>query len=314
MSVTFDNHVIIGAGGAITHALVPEILRLQQAVTLVSRRGTAMPGAVSVKADAADYESLAAAIPEGSVVYLLVGLPYRADIWEQQWPPLVENVMRVCAQKQAILLFFDNVYMYGPVDGPMTEDTAHRPVSRKGAVRAQLAERLLEGFSADEPRGAIARSADFYGPGAGENGIPNLLVLKRMLEGKSPQWMINADYAHSLTYTSDCGRALTLLASDEDAWGRVWHLPTAHPPISLRRFAEIAGEQFSQGVKMALMPRWMLRLGGIFDATIRELPEMAYQYDRDYIFDSTAFETRFSFVPTTYETGIRETIAYLRTN
>tara|TARA_B100000614_G_scaffold233349_1_gene228584 strand:+ start:1436 stop:2032 length:597 start_codon:yes stop_codon:yes gene_type:complete len=191
----------------------------------------------------------------------------------------------------------------------MTEDTPHRPTSEKGRVREQVVNTLLEAFSAGTVRGVVARSADFYGPGADGNGIPNMLVLQRMLAGKAAQWIVSADQPHSLTYSTDCGRALPLLVADESAHNRVWHLPTAHPPITIRRMVEIAADILGAAGKIQTMPRWMLRVGGLFDRTIRELPEMAYQYDRPYLFDSTAFEEHFAFAPTSYEQGIRETIA-----
>ncbi len=313
MPETFSQHVIVGAGGAIAHALVPELVRQNENVTLVSRRGTTLPGVTAIAADATDYASLQTAIPEGSAVYLLVGLPYRRDVWRTTWPLLMENIIRVCSEKHAFLAFFDNVYMYGPVDGPMTEDTPHRPTSEKGRVREGVVNTLLDAFNSGTVRGVVARSADFYGPGADGNGIPNMLVLQRMRAGKAAQWIADADQPHSLTYTTDCGRALPLLVADKTAHNRVWHLPTAHPPISIRRMARIAAEILEISPRTQTMPAWMLRIGGLFDRTIRELPEMAYQYDRPYLFDSTAFEQHFAFTPTSYEQGIRETIVSMHT-
>ena len=202
--------------------------------------------------------------------------------------------------------------MCGPVDGPTTENTPHHPTSIKGTVRQRVTETVLEAFESGAVNGVIARSADFYGPGANANGIPNLLVLQRIVAGKSARWLASADALHSLTYTSDCGRALPLLVGDESTYNRVWHLPTAHPAITMRRFVEIAAQIAETKPRVSIMPRWMLSVGGLFDKTLRELPEMAYQYDRDYIFDSSQFESHFSFSPTSYEQGIRETISSIQ--
>lgn len=305
----YTDHVVVGAGGAIARSLVPELVRQEERVTVVSRSGLSYPGTASVIADASDPEALSVAIPEGSAVYLLVGLPYQTSIWREQWMPLVETVLKVCIEKGAFLLFFDNVYMYGPVDGIMTEDAPHNPTSEKGQVRARVANSVLEAFGSGALDGVIARSADFYGPGANSNGIPNLLVLQRLIAGKRAQWLVDADKLHSLTYTIDCGRALPLLVGDPSSYNQVWHLPTAHPAITMRRFVEIAAEVLETQSRLSVMPRWMLSIGGLFDKTIKEIPEMSYQYDRDYVFDSSKFETHFSFAPTSYEQGIRETLA-----
>jgi hypothetical protein len=37
---------------------------------------------------------------------------------------------------------------------------------------------------------------------------------------------------------------------------------------------------------------------------------MMYQYDRDYVFDSSIFEKRFDFKPTPYLDGIREIVKF----
>jgi nucleoside-diphosphate-sugar epimerase len=135
VSREYSQHVVIGFGGAISQSLVPRLISEGKQVTVVSRSGGAVDGANSIKADALNYQDLFKAIPEGSAVYILVGLPYRRSVWRAQWPPLIENVIRICTEKQAFLLFFDNVYMYGPVNGAMTETTPHRPTSEKGKVR-----------------------------------------------------------------------------------------------------------------------------------------------------------------------------------
>lgn len=308
----YENHVIIGAGGAITHSLVPELIRNKERITLISRSGRALPGTNPVAADATVYEDLLEAVPQGSAVYLLVGLPYEVTVWRAMWPRVMDTVIRVCEAKECLLVFFDNVYMYGPVDGPMTEDTPYRPTSEKGRVRAQIAESLTNAYDSGRIRGIIARSADFYGPGAEKTGIPNFLVVDRMLKGKTAQWLADAKTIHSLTYTTDCGRALPLLVADEGAYDQVWHLPTAHPPITMEQFAALCAEKLDARARVSVLGPVALRLAGLFDKTIRELPEMLYQNRNDYVFDSTKFERHFSFEPTSYEQGIAETVAYHR--
>ena len=48
---------------------------------------------------------------------------------------------------------------------------------------------------------------------------------------------------------------------------------------------------------------------GIFMKIMKELKEMLYQYQEDYIFDSSKFEKAFNFKPTTYKEGIQITAA-----
>jgi len=308
----FENHVVLGAGGAIANALVPQLLRDGERVVLVSRHGTKVEGTESASADATIYDEVLRAVPDGSVVYLLVGLPYDVRIWREQWPRIMSNAIRVCAEKRALLVFFDNVYMYGPVEGPMTEATPYAPTSKKGEIRARIATQLMDECAAGKLHAIIARSADFYGPGAEKTGIPNVLVIERLLAGKSAQWPGSVDRVHSLTYTTDCGKALPLLAADETAYDRIWHLPTAHPPLTMQRFIELAAAAAGGKPKRMVLPRWMIAAGGLFDRTIKELGEVLYQDDHDYVFDSSKIEGRFGLSPTPYEQGIVETVEHYR--
>jgi nucleoside-diphosphate-sugar epimerase len=299
-------HTILGAGGIIGDSLARELMAHQVPVRLVSRHPKPVPGATTHPADLTDPVQTLDAIRDSTVVYCCVGLPYNYSIWRQQWPRIIDNIIAACRQTRARLIFFDNVYMYGQTSGPMTEETPYNPSSRKGDLRARIATQLMSEVRKGNIVASIARSADFYGPGAVKTSIPNFLVFQRLLKGQRAQWLVNAHVPHSLTYTPDAARALRLLAQDNNAWNQVWHLPTAaHPPTGAE-FIERAAMELRKASQYTVLPKWMIRLGGIFDRTTAELYEMLYQYGSEYIFNSTKFETAFSFQPTPYEQGIRE--------
>jgi nucleoside-diphosphate-sugar epimerase len=54
---------------------------------------------------------------------------------------------------------------------------------------------------------------------------------------------------------------------------------------------------------------WLIKIVGLFVPFMKEMPEMMYQYDQDYFFDSTKFEKRFKMTPTSYKDGIKRTIS-----
>lgn len=299
-------HIILGAGGAIANVLSRELMAAGASVRLVSRSGREVAGSESVRADLLDPASVQRAVDEGSTVYLLAGLPYRTPIWRVQWPLIMRNTIDAVASRGARLIFFDNVYMYGRVDGVMTEETPIRPASRKGEVRARIAADLLDAARSGRIKAAIARSADFYGTDA-KTSVPNLLVFQPLAQGKKAQWLVNADVPHSLTYIPDAARALPLLAGAEDSWGQVWHLPTATPPMTGRDLVTAAARELNVEPRLMVLPPWMLRLAGIFNGDIRESVEMLYQSALPYRFDSSKFEQRFGVHPTPYATGIAET-------
>lgn len=301
-----NKHILLGAGGAISDALARELIRQGEQLHLVSRSGSSIDGAESVQADLLDAASVLKAIDAGSTVYLLAGLPYSTTIWQDQWPRIMRNTIEACAARGARLIFFDNVYMYGRVDGVMTEETPVAPSSRKGEVRARIAADLLAAASTGRLKACIARAADFYGPRA-INSVPHQLVFTRLSRGKPAQWLVNANVPHSFTYTPDCGRALTMLAKADDAWGQVWHMPTASPPLTGTEFVSVAARAMDAEARLKILRPWMLRMAGLFNRTIAELIEMLYQYEGPYVFDSSKFNHRFSFSPTPYARGIDET-------
>jgi nucleoside-diphosphate-sugar epimerase len=303
-------HTIFGAGGAVADQLLPVLLKHLEKVRLVSRHTKQIPGVESIAADATDYQQTLKAIQGSAVVYLLIGLPYDIRIWKPTWPTIMNNMIKACAATGARLIFFDNVYMYGKVDGWMTEETPYRPLSKKGEVRAAIATQLLNETKAGNLQALIARSADFYGPAGFKTSIPNLLVIGNLMKGKKPQWLGDADQPHSFTYIPDAAQALYLLAKKEDAFGQTWHLPTAGDPLTGRAFIEHATTAMNKPVRFSAIPKWMLSMAGLFDRTMKELGEMYYQNDSPYLFDSTKFNNAFRFTPTSYTAGIKETVQW----
>jgi nucleoside-diphosphate-sugar epimerase len=305
-------HIILGASGAIGNVLTEELLSKNETVKLVSRAGYTMPGAESAKADLTNSEETSRVIEESSIVYLVAGLPYDAAIWEAQWPRIMQNTVEACKAKNARLIFFDNVYLYGKVSGPMTEDTRANPCSRKGEVRARIADYLMSQIRSGNIVATIARSADFYGPFSEKGSVPFILVIDNLAKGKKALWLVNPKAKHSYTYTGDCGKALYLLAKTDDTYNQVWHLPTASPPLTGEEFIKIVAGKLNVEPSYKILRKWMLKLAGITDKTIRESYEMLYQSQSDYLFDSSKFEKRFDFKPTPYEKGIEETITHFR--
>jgi nucleoside-diphosphate-sugar epimerase len=305
MSTTI--HTILGSGGIIADSLARELTTQELSVRLVSRHPASIPGTSTRAADITDPRQTLEAIDGSAVVYCCIGMPYNYSIWRQQWPRIVDNMIEACKKTRARLLFFDNVYMYGETDGPMTEETPYNPGSRKGDLRARIATQLMSEVRKGNIVAAIARSADFYGPGANKTSIPNLLVFQRLAKGQRAQWLINARARHSFTYIPDAVRALGLLSRDENSWNQVWHLPTAGNPLTGAQFIDQAATELGKNSHLTVLPKWAIRLGGIFDRTTAELYEMLYQYEFDYLFDSSKFENAYSFQPTSYEQGIRAT-------
>lgn len=299
-------HTILGAGGAVGNQLLP-ILQDKERVRLVSRKVQPTAKVEGVAADVTNYQQTLNAVKGSDVVYLLVGLAYDVRVWKVAWPKIMSNAIDACKASGSKLIFFDNVYMYGKVDGHMTEETPFNPISKKGEIRAAIVTRLLNEIKAGNLRASIARAADFYGPVGFTTSVPNILVFKNLRKGRRAQWMVNAKMPHSFTYVPDAARALYLLASRDDSFGQTWHMPTANNPLTGQAFIKEAAKQMNAKDSYFVISKGMMRMAGLFNREIKELVEMAYQNGFPYFFDSSKFNTAFNFQPLSYQEGIKET-------
>lgn len=302
---------ILGSGGAIGVELASILPRYTSEIRLVSRQPKPVNASDHLlAADLTRPDAVMDAVEGSDVVYVTVGFPYSARVWQATWPPFMQHVIAACKTHKARLVFFDNIYMYNPAYlNRMNEETPDGPVSTKGKVRKQVADMILREIERGNLQALIARSADFYGPSIEANSVLTETVFKNLSVGKKANWLGSLKYKHAFTYTPDAGKATALLGNTEDAYNQVWHLPTAADPPTGAQWIEMIAREMGVEPRYQVAPKWMVRLMGLFMPTMKELVEMMYQYENDYVFDSTKFETRFDVHPTSYEDGIRETVA-----
>lgn len=303
---------ILGAGGAIGNELARLLAARKQPFRLVGRNPRPTPGAIeTVVADLADTDQAIRAIAGSSVVYLVVGLKYDLKVWQRMWPRVMRNTIEACKRAGAKLVFFDNVYMYGRVGGPMTEETPFNPCSKKGEVRARIAAALIEEWKAGNLIGMIARSADFYGPDS-LNAVPNLLVFQPLSRNQKASWLVNDSVPHSYTYTPDAAQSLVQLAERQTAWNQTWHVPTTPKPLTGREFVTLAAKELGVAPAYRVLRRPMIRVAGWFKPVVGESYELLYQSDSPYLFDSSKFARAFGFAGTPYADGVKTTAASFR--
>ncbi len=301
---------ILGANGTIGSVLAGELINYTDRIRLVSRNPRKVnPGDELFPADLSAAGAVDLAVAGSEVTYLVVGLDYNVRIWEEKWPKLMRATIDACVRHNSRLVFFDNIYLYdiGEI-GQMTENSEINPPSRKGAVRKHIAAMLTDEIKAGRLMGLIARSADFYGPG-NEKSFVTEMVYKNLKKGKRANWFIDADKKHSFTYTPDAARATALLGNTPDAYNQVWHLPTDANTLTVREIISLYARELRVEGRLTVMPMWMVKAAGVFIPVLREMPEMMYQYDRDYVFDSSKFDKRFSFSKTSYQEGVRLAVA-----
>jgi nucleoside-diphosphate-sugar epimerase len=298
---------ILGASGLIGKELAKAIYDYNKAIRLVSRNPVKVnPSDQLFATDLTIPHELFKAVEGSDIVYVTIGFKYKYSTWKDLWPPLMKNAINACKKYNAKLVFFDNVYMYDRTHMEhMTEETPVLPTSKKGRIRAEIANHLWDEIEKGKIDAIIARSADFLGT---LNSIPVEMIYKNFKKGKKAQWLIDDSKIHSFTYIKDAARATALLGNSEKAYNHIWHLPTDKTKMTGKEWIELFAEEMNAKNRYSIIPKWQLKVGGMFNSMLKELSEMTYQYDRDYFFDSSRFESHFNMKPTNPVDAVREII------
>jgi nucleoside-diphosphate-sugar epimerase len=304
---------ILGSGGSIGVPLARELSRYTNSIRLVSRHPKKInPTDELFPLDVNDLAGIDKAIRGSEVVYVTIGFEYNINVWRKVWPPFLQQVINSCREHKARLVFFDNIYMYAASSlSNMTEEAPIDPPSKKGVIRKQLQDMIMTAVANNEITALIARAADFYGPETDKSMLAETAV-KNFLKGKKAQAFGNINKVHTYTYTPDAAKATALLGNTPGAYGQVWHLPTTHQRLTTREWIEMIAAELKVAPRIQMIPTWLLKMIGLFNPLLREFPEMLYQNERDYVFNSKKFEDRFGIAATDPREGIRAMIAYLR--
>lgn len=295
---------ILGATGPIGTELAKQLINYTDKIRLVSRN----PKKVNVtdtvlSADLTQPEDVDKAIAGSQIVYLTIGFEYRTAIWKKTWPALMENVIAACKKYNSKLVFFDNVYMYDrDFLSNMTEETPVRPTSKKGAIRAEIAERLLDETRKGNLTALIARSADFFGP---SNSVLIETVYKNFKKAKKANWFADVNKVHNFTFYTDAAKGTAILGNTPEAYNQVWHLPTDSTQITGKQWIELFALQMNVKPSYMVVPEWLAGIMGIFVPMLKELKEMIYQYDRNYFFNSSKFDKAFNYKPLTPDEAVK---------
>lgn len=297
---------ILGATGQIAVELARELRRTAEGeLRLVSRTPRKVNDSdLLAPADLLDAKQAADAVKGSDIVYFTAGLPPDTQLWETQFPTMLQNALDATRAAGAKFVYFDNTYMYPQDDRVLREDAPFEPVGRKGRVRAAMASMVLQEMARGDIPVVIGRAPEFYGPGKTQS-ITNTLVIDKLKAGESPRVPVRDDTRRTLIWTPDASRSLAALGNAPDAFGQTWHLPCDDERLTYRQFVGLAAEVFGTARSYDVLAKWKLTAAGLVSSQVRELRELLPRYERDNLFDSTKFKHRFpEFKVTTYRQGL----------
>ena len=307
-------YVVMGAG-AVGQNTAKELVVAGHEVTLVSRsgRGGHLDGVEAVSADATDVDRVTG-LARGADALVNALNPPDYSTWDRDWPPLAASLLGAAERTGAGLVIVGNLYGYGRVDGPMTEQSPLRPNGHKGALRVRMWQDALAAQADGRVRVTELRASDYTGPGiGGRMSMLQELVITPVVR-RRPVWLLvgDPDAAHTWTDVRDTARLAAVLAQDDRSWGRAWHVPSA-PARSMRQVAaEVAPLVGRAPGAVRAIPAPLVRAMGVAVPFLRELAETRHQFDRPFVLDASETERVFGLTATPWERTLADTVAFVR--
>jgi nucleoside-diphosphate-sugar epimerase len=306
-------HVVFGAG-QIGPLLAQDLARRGKSVRVVRRSSaTGVPGVEVVRGDALDTAFCLEVTRGASVVYHCMNPAYSTRAWNEQLPRIARNLISAAGRHEARLVVLDNLYMLGrPGAEPLDEATPVAPVSRKGEIRARVAEQFMRAYRRGDARVIVGRASDFYGPGAVGSQFESHFWT-RLLAGKSIQLLMNPDTPHTYHHVADVAAALAVLGeAPDDAYGDVWMLPCA-PAVTTRELArKLAAAAGFPEARVHRVPRAAVKAMALFWPLMREVDEMLYQWDEPLVVDDSRYRSRFGRKVTPVDEGAAQMADWAR--
>jgi nucleoside-diphosphate-sugar epimerase len=303
-------HVIVGKGPVGT--TTAELLAAEgHQVRVLSRSGGRSTDTIEHRqVDAADAAAIAAAAEGAAVIYNAVNPQYHR--WATDWPPVAAALLSAAERTGAVLVTMGNLYGYGRPTGPMTPDSPLAATDTKGRVRARMWAEALAAHEAGRVRVTEARAADFVGPQVPADHSHLMRQLPALEKGRRAWVVGDPDVPRGWSYLPDVAATLAVLGTDERAWGRAWHVPSA---IRSQREAltDLAAALGKPAPKVSGLPWGVLRVAGVGVPFMREVVDVRHQFDQHYVIDATATTATFGLTATPWDDVVARSVAAVRT-
>jgi nucleoside-diphosphate-sugar epimerase len=307
---------LFGAAGAIGKSLVEALKQRHETYRVVGRDRARLEQtfgqddkAEIVVWDPDDPASVRASARGIDTLIYLVGVPYNR--FELHPPTMQKTLDGAIAEGVRRVLLIGTVYPYGsPTMQKVTEEHPRNPTTFKGKMRKEQEELLLAADATGKIEGVILRLPDFYGPGVEASLLDG--VFKAAASGGTADMIGPIDTPHEFVYVPDVGPVALDLAAKPEARGRWWNLAGAGVTTQ-REMAELAFRVAGRKPKIRAVGRTMLRVIGLFNPFMRELVEMHYLQTTPVLLDDSALKKLLGDVKkTSYENGVKESVAYLQ--
>jgi nucleoside-diphosphate-sugar epimerase len=199
--------------------------------------------------------------------------------WGELVLPMLENTIAAARASGARILLPGTVYNYGPDAFAYIDETSpQHPVTRKGAIRAEM-ERRLRVAAETGVKTLIVRAGDFFGPKAGNNWFSQGLI-KPGRPVASVSYPGRRNVGHHWAYLPDVAETMVRLAEREDLEPFATFNMKGHwDADGTQMIAAIRRVVGRPNLKVRAFAWRLLALASPFVPLFRELREMRYLWD-----------------------------------
>ncbi|WP_149589280.1 epimerase [Tabrizicola flagellatus] len=223
--------------------------------------------------------------------------------WDRLIPEITTSVLAAGRASGATLLVPGNVYPYGMEPGPWGPDTPHRPVARKGRIRAEMEARYRAAADRGQ-RTILLRGGDFLLPEAPQ------MVMNRVILGEVGKGRVTAlgdpEALHAYAFLPDMARAAVALVALGEALPAYADIPFAGHAFTISDLAARITRLSGRPMRIKRFPRWIFTLASPVWELARELREMLYLFDHPHALDPAPLRR---WLPDWQDTALDEVIA-----
>ena len=268
-----------GIGGEVARQLRDSGWTIRALKRSASEAISERDGITWIRGDAMNAEDVRKAAEGCSVIVHAVNPPgYRR--WSELVLPMLDNTIAAARAVGATIVLPGTVYNFGPdAVSVLTEDSPQHPLTRKGAIRAEM-ERLLREASKAGTQVLIVRAGDFFGAAARNSWFSQGLVKpgKRVAAVSIPN---SPGIGHNWSYLPDVARTMVALLARRESLGLFstfhmaghWDADGTGMASAIQRVVQ---RRTGSRPRIAAFPWWLIRLASPFVTTFREMLEMRY--------------------------------------
>jgi nucleoside-diphosphate-sugar epimerase len=284
----------------------------KEQILLVNRTGKLgvdLPKNVElISADVTEKNDLEIIAQKSDLIFSCTDVPYQN--WGDFYPKMANALAYALSKSNAKMVFADNMYSYGNVQrAEMNENFLHKAQTKKGKIRAEVIQILLNSGKEFSNRVSFVKAADFIGPNI-YKGLFGTDFLEKLYAGKSIILSGKIDLPHTFTYIIDFAHAMVNVGNaNEEAFGQIWHVPNA-PAMNLLKWIQLFETETGKKAKIVVLPKFVVWLVGFFNEFVKELYELAYQFEYPYLVNHQKYVKQFGNQSSNPLTIVRETVQW----